>query len=197
MTLHFEKGFSSWWKKIFFSNKRDIHALLKVSDTSWSEMMRFSFYELWIVTGEETTWSWSCSFVQTSEMKSYWVERWWKRRLNHQLVGYLWPTPAAVSLTLQEPKVCQKMFRHIEKSFSRENSLKTFLYTTIQYAIFFWYQIRQKSQRSHSDVNFAFLVQKLQILEKLEKWSIFISVSKLTIFSSKKFRNAFEFSRLN
>ena len=97
-----------WRKKIFLSNKRDIHALLKVSDTSWSEMMRFSFYELWIVTGEETTWSWSCSFVQTSEMKSYWVERWWKRRLNHQLVGYLWPTPAAVSLTLQEPKVCQK-----------------------------------------------------------------------------------------
>ena len=95
-------------KNFFFSNKRDIHALLKVSDTSWSEMMRFSFYELWIVTGEETTWSWSCSFVQTSEMKSYWVERWWKRRLNHQLVGYLWPTPAAVSLTLQEPKVCQK-----------------------------------------------------------------------------------------
>ena len=111
--------------------------------------MRFSFYELWIVTGEETTWSWSCSFVQTSEMKSYWVERWWKRRLNHQLVGYLWPTPAAVSLTLQEPKVCQKkMFRHIEKSFSRENSLKTFLYTTIQYAIFFWYQIRQKSPQT-------------------------------------------------
>ena len=123
-----KRVFQEGEKKIFFSNKRDIHALLKVSDTSWSEMMRFSFYELWIVTGEETTWSWSCSFVQTSEMKSYWVERWWKRRLNHQLVGYLWPTPAAVSLTLQEPKVCQKMFRHIEKSFSRKNSLKLFVH---------------------------------------------------------------------
>ena len=86
------------------------------------------------------------------------------------------------------------MFRHIEKSFSRENSLKTFLYTTIQYAIFFWYQIRQKSQRSHSDVNFAFLVQKLQILEKLEKLAIFIFVSKLTIFSGKKIRNIWTFA---
>ena len=149
MTLHFEKGFSRRWKKIFFSNKRDIHALLKVSDTSWSEMMRFSFYELWIVTGEETTWSWSCSFVQTSEMKSYWVERWWKRRLNHQLVGYLWPTPAAVSLTLQEPKVCQKNVPPHWKILFKRKFFKTFLYTTIQYAIFFWYQIRQKSPGPH------------------------------------------------
>ena len=34
-----------------------------------------------------------------------------------------------------------------------------------------------------------FFVQKLQILEKLEKWSIFIFVSKLTIFSGEKIRN--------
>ena len=88
--------------------------------------MRFSFYELWIVTGEETTWSWSCSFVQTSEMKSYWVERWWKRRLNHQLVGYLWPTPAAVSLTLQEPKVCQKNVPPHWKILFKRKFFKTF-----------------------------------------------------------------------
>ena len=41
-----------------------------------------------------------------------------------------------------------------------------------------------------------FLVQKLQIHEKLEKWSIFIFVSKLTIFSGGKIE-IFEFSRLN
>ena len=45
-------------------------------------------------------------------------------------------------------------------------------------------------------VKAPFLVQKLQILEKLEKWSIFISVSKLIILAVKN-RNAFEFSRLN
>jgi len=41
-----------------------------------------------------------------------------------------------------------------------------------------------------------FFVQKLQILEQLEKWSTFIFVSKLTIFSGKKFE-IFEFTRLN
>ena len=41
-----------------------------------------------------------------------------------------------------------------------------------------------------------FLVQKLQNLGKLEKWSIWIFVSKLTIFSGKTFE-IFEFSRLN
>ena len=41
-----------------------------------------------------------------------------------------------------------------------------------------------------------FLVQKLQILEKLEKWFIFIFVPKLTIFSGKK-SNRFEFSCVN
>ena len=35
-------------------------------------------------------------------------------------------------------------------------------------------------------VKVPFFVQKLENLEKLEKWSIFISVSKLTIFSGKK-----------
>ena len=35
----------------------------------------------------------------------------------------------------------------------------------------------------------SFFVQKLQILEKLEKWLIFISVSKLTTLSAKKFQN--------
>ena len=42
----------------------------------------------------------------------------------------------------------------------------------------------------------SFFVQKIQILVKLEKWSIFIFVSKLTIFSGKNFE-IFEFSRLN
>ena len=42
-----------------------------------------------------------------------------------------------------------------------------------------------------------FLVQKLQIIEKLEKWSIFISVSKLTLFSGKKKSKYLNFSRLN
>ena len=42
----------------------------------------------------------------------------------------------------------------------------------------------------------SFLVKKIQILEKLEKWSIFTFVSKLTIFSVAKFE-IFEFSRLN
>ena len=42
----------------------------------------------------------------------------------------------------------------------------------------------------------SFFVQKLQILEKLAKWSIFIFVSKLTIFGSKKFE-VFEFSLVN
>ena len=38
--------------------------------------------------------------------------------------------------------------------------------------------------------------QKMQIFEKLEKWSIFIFVAKLTIFRGTKFK-IFEFSRLN
>ena len=42
----------------------------------------------------------------------------------------------------------------------------------------------------------SFFVQKLQILEKLAKWSIFISVLKLINFCGKKFE-IFEFSRLN
>ena len=41
------------------------------------------------------------------------------------------------------------------------------------------------SPREPQCVKVPFFVQKLQILEKLEKWSIFISVSKLTIFSGK------------
>jgi len=41
-----------------------------------------------------------------------------------------------------------------------------------------------------------FLVQELQILEKLVRWSIWIFVSKLTIFSGKKVK-MFEFLRLN
>jgi len=45
-------------------------------------------------------------------------------------------------------------------------------------------------------VEVEFFVQKLQILEKLVKWSILIFVSKLTIFSGKKIE-IFEFSRLN
>ena len=42
----------------------------------------------------------------------------------------------------------------------------------------------------------SIFAQKLQILEELEKWSTFIFVSKLTIFSGKKFEK-FEFSCLN
>jgi len=45
----------------------------------------------------------------------------------------------------------------------------------------------QEVPRNSQCVKGPFFVQKLQILEKLEKWSIFISVSKLTFFSSKKF----------
>ena len=45
-------------------------------------------------------------------------------------------------------------------------------------------------------VKCSFLIQKLTILEKLENRSIFISVTKLTFFSGKKFE-IFEFSRLN
>ena len=41
-----------------------------------------------------------------------------------------------------------------------------------------------------------FLSKNYKILENLEKWSIFIFVSKLTIFSGKKFE-IFEFTRLN
>ena len=41
-------------------------------------------------------------------------------------------------------------------------------------------------------VKFPFFVQKLQFLEKLLEWSIMIFVSKLTIFSGKKFE-IFEF----
>ena len=48
----------------------------------------------------------------------------------------------------------------------------------------------------HSVSKVHFFVQKLQILEKLEKWSIFMFVSKLTIFIGKNFE-LFEFSRLN
>ena len=51
-------------------------------------------------------------------------------------------------------------------------------------------RVSNKHLHLHRDVKVPFLLQKQQILEKLEKWSIFISVSKLTIF------NAFEFSRL-
>ena len=45
-------------------------------------------------------------------------------------------------------------------------------------------------------VEITVFVQKLQILDKLEKSSIFIFVSKLTRFSGKKLEK-FEFSRLN
>ena len=38
-------------------------------------------------------------------------------------------------------------------------------------------------------VKCPFFVQKLQILGKLEKWAIFISVSKVTIFIGKKIQN--------
>ena len=38
-----------------------------------------------------------------------------------------------------------------------------------------------------------FFVQKLQILEKLEKWSIFILVSKLTFLTVKKFEMPLNF----
>ena len=42
----------------------------------------------------------------------------------------------------------------------------------------------------HSVSKVHFDVQKLQILEKLEKWLLFISVSKLTsTLSAKKFQN--------
>ena len=42
----------------------------------------------------------------------------------------------------------------------------------------------------------SFFVPKLHILEKLEKWPIFIFVSKLTLLAVKKLE-IFEFSRLN
>ena len=45
-------------------------------------------------------------------------------------------------------------------------------------------------------VKILFFVQKLQILEKFEKWSILIFVSKLTIFSCKNSKFVLEFSRL-
>ena len=58
------------------------------------------------------------------------------------------------------------------------------------------YCILKKCRVSSQCVKVPFLVQKYKILEKLEKWSIFILVSKLTIFSGIKFE-IFEFSRLN
>ena len=51
------------------------------------------------------------------------------------------------------------------------------------------------SPREPQCVKVAFFVQKLQILQKLEKWSILIFVPKLTIFMGKKF-GIFEFLRV-
>ena len=64
--------------------------------------------------------------------------------------------------------------------------------TTMQHH--FFQQIKPYSAMSYITqcVKSIFLVQKLQILEKLAKWLILIFVSKLTIFSGKTFE-IFEF----
>ena len=63
----------------------------------------------------------------------------------------------------------------------------------------FYYQMKQRCQIEkevtkemfyivcHSVSKVHFWLQKLQILEKLEKWSIFVFVAKLSIFSGAKF----------
>ena len=136
---------SGFKRKIPFSN-RDIHALLKVSDTSWSKMMRFS-------DCMNCTWATWKSFVQQILRWSYWVERWWKRRLSHQLVGYLWLVFASLpSHWLYRPKVCQKNVPPHWKILLKERILrKAFCYRCCccsWKSIFLWYQIRQKSPTS-------------------------------------------------
>ena len=56
--------------------------------------------------------------------------------------------------------------------------------------------LQRNAKRFSHCVKGSFLVQKLQILEKLENGSIWIFVSKLIFLSGKKFE-IFEFSRLN